>query len=136
VRSAEHGGGIKTKGEYQQMTNERIKEIIAEEASRLPGNVDFKVTFHGNGAYIYAREFERHKERVECWVDGVYSPYITEGASAYFLDSQWVYGIQGEKKVRELIGKLVDFALENASPEIVHFIPTEKAVREVEEKRR
>lgn len=113
------------------MTNDRIREIITEETARLPANVRFDVTFHGNGAHISGEEIAKYERVVERFCDGVYSPCLYKHiATAKRLGDVNVYGIQGEKRVREIVRKLVDFAIENASPvpDIIHPVPTAKAV--------
>lgn len=44
------------------MTNERIRKIIAEETTRLPENVELRVTFHRNSAYILAKNLKSTKD--------------------------------------------------------------------------
>lgn len=111
------------------MTNERIKQIIKEETSRLPANVKFDITFHGNGAHISGEEIAKYERVVERFCDGVYSPCLYKHiATAKRLGDVNVFGIQGEKKVREIVQKLVEFAIENTSPDIIHPVPTAKAV--------
>lgn len=111
------------------MTNERIRQIINEVSIRLPTNVRFDVTFHGNGAHISGEEIAKYERVVERFCDGVYSPCLYKHiATAKRLGDVHVYGIQGEKRVREIVRKLVDFAIENASPDKIHPVPTVKAV--------
>lgn len=111
------------------MTNERIRNIITEETVRLPANVRFDVTFHGNGAHISGEEIAKYERVVERFCDGVYSPCLYKHiAHAKRLGDVNVYGIQGEKRVREIVRELVDFAIENASPDVIHPVPTAKAV--------
>lgn len=111
------------------MKNERIKKIVTEETVRLPANVRFDVTFHGNGAHISGEEIAKYERVVERFCDGVYSPCLYKHiACAKRLGDVHVYGIQGEKKVREIVREFVDFAIENASPDIIHPVPTAKAV--------
>lgn len=111
------------------MKNERIRQIINEVSVRLPANVRFDVTFHGNGAHISGEEIAKYERVVERFCDGVYSPCLYKHiACAKRLGDVNVYGIQGEKKVREIVREFVDFAIENASPDIIHPVPTAKAV--------
>lgn len=111
------------------MTNERIKQIIEEEIARLPANVRFDVTFLGNGAHISGEEIAKYERVVERFCDGIYSPCLYKHiATAKRLGDVHVYGIQGEKRVREIVRKLVDFAIENVSPDVIHQVPTVKAV--------
>ena len=115
------------------MTNERIKQIIEEETARLPKNVEFRVTFHSNSAYIYGRELDECEKVVERWVNGIYSPYIDKHISAYPLGpcGKSVYGIQGEQRVREIVREYVDYAIEQTPPAIVHKVPTAEAVERI-----
>lgn len=111
------------------MKNERIRQIINEVSVRLPENVRFDVSFHGNGAHITGEEIAKYERVVERFCKGVYSPCLYKHiAHAKRLGDVYVYGIQGEKRVREIVQKLVDFAIENASPDIIHPVPTAKAV--------
>lgn len=115
------------------MTNERIRQIIEEETARLPVNVEFRVTFHRNSAYIYARELEEYERVVERWLDGVYSPCVINYISVYliFPVGRWVYGVQGEQRVRNVVRKMVDDAVNSVSAPTVHKVPTAAAVERV-----
>lgn len=113
------------------MTNERIRQIIAEETARLPVNVRFDITFHGNGAYIYGEELEKYERRRECYTNGVYSPYVSSYTSCYPLLAKWVYGIQGEERVRRTVRECVDYAISNVSAPKVHQVPTAEAVESI-----
>lgn len=113
------------------MTNERIKQIIEEETSRLPKNVEFHVTFHGNSAYICGIELEKYERRIERYIDGVYSPYVSCYTSCYRFNGRWVYGIQGEERVRRIVREYVDYAISNVSAPKVHQVPTAEAVESI-----
>lgn len=113
------------------MTNDRIREIITEETARLPANVRFDVTFHGNGAYICGIELEKYERRIERYIDGVYSPYVSCYTSCYRFNGRWVYGIQGEERVRRIVREYVDYAISNVSAPKVHQVPTAEAVESI-----
>lgn len=113
------------------MTNERIKEIITEETARLPENAEFRVTFHGNSAYICARELEKYERRIERYIDGVYSPCVSCYTSCSHFNGRWVYGIQGEERVRRIVREYVDYAISNVSAPKVHKVPTVDAVESI-----
>ena len=113
------------------MTNERIRQIIEEETARLPVNVEFRVTFHRNSAYIYGEELEKYERRIECYTNGVYSPYVSSYTSCYPLLAKWVYGIQGEERVRRTVREYVDYAISNVSEPKVHQVPTVEAVESI-----
>ena len=113
------------------MTNERIRKIIEEETARLPVNVEFRVTFHRNSAYIYGEELEKYERRIECYTNGVYSPYVSSYTSCYPLLAKWVYGIQGEERVRRTVREYVDYAINNVSEPKVHQVPTAEAVESI-----
>lgn len=115
------------------MTNERIRKIIAEETTRLPENVEFRVTFHRNSAYIYARELEEYERAEERWVDGVYSPCVDKYISVYpiFPVGRSVYGVQGEQRVRNVVREMVDDAINSVPAPTVHKVPTADAVERV-----
>ena len=113
------------------MTNERIRQIIEEETARLPVNVEFRVTFHRNSAYIYGEELEKYERRIECYTNGVYSPYVSSYTSCYPLLAKWVYGIQGEERVRRTVREYVDYAINNVSEPKVHQVPTVEAVESI-----
>ena len=113
------------------MTNERIRQIIEEETARLPVNVEFRVTFHRNSAYIYGEELEKYERRIECYTNGVYSPYVSSYTSCSPLLAKWVYGIQGEERVRRTVREYVDYAISNVSAPKVHKVPTAEAVESI-----
>lgn len=109
------------------MTNEEIRNIITDETARLPVNVEFRVTFHRNCAYIYARELEEYERRIERYTNGVYSPYVSSYTSCYPLLAKRVYGIQGEERVRRIVRECVNYAISNVSAPKVHQVPTAEA---------
>lgn len=113
------------------MTNERIRQIIDEESARLPVNVRFDIAFHRNSAYIYGEELEKYERRIECYTNGVYSPYVSSYTSCYPLLAKWVYGIQGEERVRRTVRECVDYAISNVSAPKVHQVPTAEAVESI-----
>lgn len=113
------------------MTNERIRQIIEEETARLPANVEFRVTFHRNSAYIYGKELEKYERRIERYTNGVYSPYVSSYISCYPLLAKRVYGIQGEERVRRTVRECVDYAISNVSAPKVHQVPTAEAVESI-----